>query len=61
MDWTIFWTIFWTISWTIFFLDHFIGGEHTIITEGGVRGRVLLLRDGCETDYSYAGRGGRWL
>ena len=26
----------WTIFETIFFLDHFIGGEHPIITEGGV-------------------------
>ena len=30
-------------------------------TEGGVGGRLLLLRDGCETDYSYSGMGGRWL
>ena len=33
----------------------------SISTEGGVGGRVLLLRDGCETDYSYAGKGGKWL
>ena len=56
MDWTIFWTIFWTILRTIF-LDHFIGGKHTISTQGGVgmqststeggmEGRVLLLREG---------------
>ena len=59
------------MDWTIFldhFLDHFLDyfwtileGEHTIITEGGVGGRVLLLREGCETDYYYAGKGGRWL
>ena len=48
MDWTIYWTIFWTIFWTI------LEGEHTIITEGGVGGRVLLLREGCETDYYYS-------
>ena len=50
------------------FLDFFFFGtilegggrvEHTIITEGGVGGRVLLLREGCETYYYYKGRGGR--
>ena len=30
-------------------------------TKGGVGRGVLLLRDGCETDYYHAGRGGRWL
>ena len=62
MDWTIFWTNFWTI------LEggahHYYwgrGGMKSISTEGGVEGRVLSLRDGCETDYSYAGKGGRWL
>ena len=30
-------------------------------TEGGVGDRVLLPREGRETDYYYAGRGGRWL
>ena len=33
----------------------------SISTKGGVGGEVLLLREGCETDYYYAGRGGRWL
>ena len=28
-----------------------------ISTKGGVGGGVLLLREGCETDYYYAGRG----
>ena len=28
------------------FLDHFIEGKHTISTQGGVGGRVLLLREG---------------
>ena len=32
--------------WTIFFLDHFKGeGKHTVSAEGGVGGRVLLLRE----------------
>ena len=52
MDWTTFWTTFWTIL---------KGGRHTISTEGGVGGRVLLPREGRETDYYYTGRGGRWL
>ena len=30
----------------------------SIITEGG---GVSLLREGCEADYYYARRGGRWL
>ena len=71
MDWAIFWTIFWTFFffWTI--LEGGEGGAHhyyrgrggmkSISSEGGVGGRVLLLREGCETDYYYAGRGGRWL
>ena len=29
-----------------------------ISSEGGVGGRVLLLREGCETDYNYKGRVG---
>ena len=33
----------------------------SISNEGEVGGRVLLVGDGCETDYSYAGGGGRWL
>ena len=33
----------------------------SISTEGGVGDRMLLLREGRETDYYYAGRGGRWL
>ena len=33
----------------------------SIGTEGGVGGRVLLLKEGCEMDYYYAGRSGRWL
>ena len=33
----------------------------SVSIEGRVGGRVLLLREGCETDYYYAGRGGRWL
>ena len=34
----------------------------SISTEGGVGGRVLLLREGWEMDYYYAGRveSGRW-
>ena len=30
-------------------------------TKRGVGGGVLLLREGCETDNYYAGRGERWL
>ena len=72
--WTIFWTNFLTIFWTIFFtifLDNFEGGSTPLVlrkgrmkyisTKGGVGGGVLLLREGCETDYYYAGRDGRWL
>ena len=33
----------------------------SISAEGEVGGRVLLVGDGCEKDYSYPGRGGRWL
>ena len=33
----------------------------SISTEGGVGGRMLLLREGSETDNYYAGRGGMWL
>ena len=33
----------------------------SISTKGGMGGEVLLLREGCETDYYYAGRGGRRL
>ena len=33
----------------------------SISAEGGVGGRVLLLWEGLETEYYYAGRGGRWL
>ena len=33
----------------------------SISTEGGVGGRMLLPREGRETNYYYAGRGGRWL
>ena len=33
----------------------------SIGTEGGVGGGVSLLREGCEADYYYARRGGRWL
>ena len=31
----------------------------SISTKGEVGGGVLLLREGCEMDYHYAGRGGR--
>ena len=27
----------------------------SISTEGGAGGKVLLVREGCETDYNYAG------
>ena len=33
----------------------------SISTEGGVGGRVLLLREGCETDYYYPERSERRL
>ena len=33
----------------------------SISTKGRVEGGVLLIREGCETYYYYAGRGGRWL
>ena len=33
----------------------------SISTKGGVGDGLLLLREGCETDNYYAGRGGRWL
>ena len=33
----------------------------SISTIRGVEGGVLLLREGCEMDYYYAVRGGRWL
>ena len=33
----------------------------SISTEEVVGGRVLLLSEGLETEYYYAGRGGRWL
>ena len=34
----------------------------SISTEGGVGGKVLLVREGCETDYYYAvGVGDGWL
>ena len=33
----------------------------SISTEGGVGGKELLVREGCETDYYYARRGGKWL
>ena len=51
--------------WTILKGGHTIstegGGMKPISTEGGVGDRVLLPREGRETDYYYAGRGGRWL
>ena len=57
-----FWTIFWTIlkgGSTPLVLGE--GGMKSISTKGGVGGGVLLVREGCETDYYYAGSGGRWL
>ena len=33
----------------------------SISIKGRAGGGVLLLREGCETDYYYAERGGRWL
>ena len=33
----------------------------SISAKEGVGCGVLLLREGCETDCYYAGRGGRWL
>ena len=50
MDWTIFWTIF---------LDHLIGGKHTIRTQGGVGCSLLVLREGWEAECYYSGRGER--
>ena len=37
------------------------GRMKSISTKRGVGGGVLLLREGCETDNYYAGRGERWL
>ena len=42
-----------------YFLDHFRGGEHTIITEGGVGGSLSVLREGWEAECYYSGRGVR--
>ena len=66
MDWTIFWTIFWTVFFfgPFFFLDrfffnHFIGGKHTISTQGGVGCSLLVLREGWKAECYYSGRGER--
>ena len=58
MDWAIFWTIF--SSWPFYRgestpLVFREGWMQSISTEGGVGGKVLLVREGCETDYYYAG------
>ena len=55
MDWNFFWTIF----GTIFFLDHFIGGKHTISSQGGVGCGLSVLREGWEAECYYSGRGER--
>ena len=33
----------------------------SISSKGGVGGGVLLIREGCETDFYYADRRGGWL
>ena len=42
-----------------FFLDHFVGGKHTISTQGGVGCSLLVLREGWEAECYYSGRGER--
>ena len=39
-----------------FFWDHFIGGKHTISTQGGVGCSLLVLREGWEAECYYLGR-----
>ena len=59
MDWTIFWTILkggGEEENTPLVPRR--GGMKSISTEGGLGGRVLLLREGREKDYFYAGVGG---
>ena len=41
------------------FLDHFIGGKHTISTQGGVGCSLLVLREGWKAECYYSGRGER--
>ena len=40
-------------------LDHFIGGKHTISTQGGVGCSLLVLREGWKAECYYSGRGER--
>ena len=54
MDWTIFWTIF-----RPFFLDHFIGGKHTISTKGGVGCNLSVYEGRAGRQCYYSGRGER--
>ena len=42
-----------------FFWDHFIGGKHTISTQGRVRCRLLVLREEWKAECHYSGRGER--
>ena len=42
-----------------FFLDHFIGGKHTISTQGGVGCSLLVLREGWRAECYNSGRGER--
>ena len=40
-------------------LDHFIGGKHTISTQGGGGCSLLVLREGWKAECYYSGRGER--
>ena len=40
-------------------LDHFIGGKHTISTQGGVGCSLLVLREGWKAECYYSGMGER--
>ena len=42
-----------------FFWDHFIGGKHTISTQGRVRCSLLVLREEWKAECHYSGRGER--
>ena len=41
------------------FLDHLIGGKHTISIQGGVGCSLLVLREGWKAECYYSGRGER--
>ena len=49
------WTIFGPFLGPFFFLDHFIGGKHTISSQGGVGCGLSVLREGWEAECYYSG------